>query len=180
MGLLSLALMGLSGAIGGASSALATDNRFWWPSRVSGAGNRNITRPGIVICMAVGMAAAGLVGVLCPSCVQPPALSALVAAALVGCLAGRCLTSEADKRLLRSALCRACVTPAAHPDTVKLMSLATPFAAYQASRDLAPAVRWIGPAQRIGPVKGAETRSGDQSGRVRADAGNDGPKRSVE
>jgi hypothetical protein len=50
----------------------------------------------------------------------------------------RWATNEADKRLLHSAVCKAAVAPAAHPDTVRTIEIGDPATVHAAVDDLIP------------------------------------------
>ena len=118
----------------------------WLPSvRRYRPGTRAVVGLGLLGSAAVGAAAAAIawwwpVG---PACAQIASTEtgALVAAAghlLVGGITVRWLTAEGDRVILRQAVHIAATAPAAHPDTVRAMTKASPDAIYEVVMELIP------------------------------------------
>jgi hypothetical protein len=130
------------GAVGGVINAALTDNLRLWPVRVSSGSARQIGRVGLVInVITAGTGALVVIAALalqgCSVDVRTLGTGTLVAA-LIGFLSARCVTDHVDKRLLREAACRACAAPAAHPDTIRAIRHATPYAVLAAADELIP------------------------------------------
>ena len=131
----------VAGAVGGLLNGVVSHNRFLWPCRLAAYSPFNIIRPGLALNVLFGtVAATGAFRAFTGDMSETPrnVLLALGIAFVLGSLAARWMTNEADKRILRAALLRACAAPAAHPDTVKAMASAPPHAALEAANDLAP------------------------------------------
>lgn len=137
--------MAVAGGLGGLLNAITSHNVFLWPTRIAVSPRIRVVRPGLAINVLTGGVAAlgtyeafagvaGARGAVMPS--MTLGLAWVVALAL-GALAARWLTSEADKRLLRAAACRACTAPAAHPDTAATMEFAPPYEVYKTAETLA-------------------------------------------
>ena len=142
------AWLAVAGAAGGVLNACVSQNLFLWPVRVSASSRLRIVRPGLVLNALVGAAASfGALlafGGAAPAVIGASSgrmLLALVAAVVTGALAARAITNEADKRLLRAALSKACSAPAAHPDTARAMEIAPPFEVFRAACELTPHFR---------------------------------------
>ncbi|MGD2097895.1 MAG: hypothetical protein PVG35_09960 [Desulfobacterales bacterium] len=116
-----MAIIFVSGALGGIVNALMTDNGFTLP-RKEPQGSANIMRPGFLVNIFIGGVAAlvswGLYGPFAAVFViggtNGPgieaaglSLSSVVGALLVGIGGARWLTNEVDKKLLRAAASRA-------------------------------------------------------------------------
>ncbi len=130
------------GAIGGAINAALTSNLHWWPSFVATGPGRRIARPGLSINVAAsGLSAVAVFAALalegCVVDVRTMGPGMLVAVG-IGLLGARCVTDAVDKRFLREAACRACAAPAAHPDTVRTIQTAAPYAVFIATDELIP------------------------------------------
>src|SRR5258705_326462 len=123
------------GSVGGALNAVLTDNLSWRPSRVMVSSHRRIVRPGLAANIFIGAAAAfgsflALTGGGCPAGGRSigSSLMVVLAGMFIGLAAARWMTNESDKSLLRAAACKACAAPAAHPDTVRAIEVAPPYA----------------------------------------------------
>ena len=130
------------GVMGGLVNAALTHNLNVWPRFIKSGANRQIARPGLAINLVTsgaGALAAFLALALegCAVDVRTVGPGTLVAV-LLGLLSARCLTDHIDKRLLREAACRACEAPAAHPDTVRAIQKAPPYAVFTAADELMP------------------------------------------
>jgi hypothetical protein len=62
----------------------------------------------------------------------------LVTSITIGFVAARLATNEADKRLLREAVCKASAAPAAPPETIRAMETAPPWDVYTTTDALMP------------------------------------------
>jgi hypothetical protein len=131
-----------AGAAGGALNALATDNQCPWPLRMASVDRPPLFRPGLAVNVAIGGAlsaatfwtfAGGL-----PATAVGRAVLQFVFGLLIGMLGARWITSEADKRLLRAAACKAAAAPAADPTTIREMELAPPAAVLRMATALEP------------------------------------------
>ncbi len=124
--------MAAASAIGGILNAVGTHNLSPWPRRIKIGNEPAITRPGLVLGIAVAalvgtVISAALLGATCVVSLNGRALPiSAIATLVVGALAARYLTNEADKRMLRLAVLKAASAPAAHPDTVSAMWFAAP------------------------------------------------------
>ncbi len=132
------------GSVGGAFNAVLTDNLRWTPSRVMVSSRQRIVRPGLAANIGIGAAAAfGSFWALTGGCPAGgrsigPSLMVVLAGMFIGLAAARWMTNESDKSLLRAAACKACAAPAAHPDTVRAIEVAPPYAVYTTTNDLMP------------------------------------------
>ena len=132
-----------AGVAGGFLNALVSDNLFLWPVRITASPQMRILRPGLVLNMLIGigasMAARRAFGGLAPATTTVSVADlvlALVGGVCAGALAARWMTNEADKRLLRAAVSKACAAPAAHPDTAHVMEIAPPYDVFVTASDL--------------------------------------------
>jgi hypothetical protein len=133
-----------AGAVGGALNAFATDNRSLWPSYVTHTAGSRLFRPGLAVNAAIGMALSALVfwavGIACvrATSMGGAAVVAVIMGLLLGSLAARSITSEADKRLLHAAVCKAAAAPAADAATIRVIELALPHAVLKTATALEP------------------------------------------
>jgi hypothetical protein len=134
--------VGGAGAAGGALNAVWSHNLFLWPARPATHARLRLMRPGLVLQLAIGAAAAlaAALAFLGPACPRLPAdLSLTVFGGfLIGALAARWPSNEADKQVLRAAVIEACAAPAAHPDTTRAIELVPPYEVFVIATQLAP------------------------------------------
>jgi hypothetical protein len=130
------------GMLGGVVNAALTHNLNVWPTFVKIGPNRQVARTGLAINLVTS--GAGTLAAFLALALEGCAVDVLsigpgtLVAVLVGLLSARCLTDHVDKRLLREAACRACAAPAAHPDTVRTIQKAPPYAVFIAADELMP------------------------------------------
>jgi len=136
----------LLGGAGGLANAALTDNLTLLPSLVrSPRGTRRTIRLGVIgnVALAAGAATvcvwalAGL-GSFTPTANGGQLLALLITSTCLGFGTARLATNEADKWLLREAVCKASAAPAAPPDTVRAMETAQPWAIYVTTDALMP------------------------------------------
>jgi hypothetical protein len=148
-----VASIAIAGVVGGMLNAAMSDNLFLWPIRVADTRGCKIIRPGLIA--NVSMSACAALGSLFafgangsgPNSSVGELLITLIGSILVGSLAARWVTNEADKRLLRAALAKACAAPAAHPDTARVMEIASPCYVFSLACQLVPKFRGTGREQ---------------------------------
>src|SRR5579859_338508 len=130
-----LAIICVTGAIGGLINALLSDNGFLLPCKQE-VNQLRILRPGFLGNMVIGMVAAaiswGLYGPLSTMPIfsalpaaQSLTLSSLVGAALVGIGGARWVTNEIDKKLLTAAASKAAAAPST-PEAAQQIIAASP------------------------------------------------------
>lgn len=145
MALIAWSTISLIGAAGGVINAILTGNMRPWPQIVRVTTRARIVRPGLGANICFGALAAVAVFWAFEHAVASfgnrylrSGLLMIVAGMFVGLLAARWVTDETDKRFLRAALHKACVAPAAHPDTVRAVETASPYEVYMIADDLMP------------------------------------------
>jgi hypothetical protein len=147
---LSLALT--LGAAGGVLNATLSHNLSPFPAFVkSPGGQRRVLKIGLAvnICIAAFASTACVWALARPGSFGPQPnggelLALLVTSVGIGFGAARLATSEADKRLLHEAVCKASAAPAAPPDTVRAIEVAPPWKVYMTTDELVPPAmsRW--------------------------------------
>jgi hypothetical protein len=135
------------GAVAGAINAVLTGNLHLLPAAIRAETSRRIdaVQIGLIgnmtVAAAATMACAFALGSLgCEMVPTNDVRRALAAGAalLIGFAVARWCTSETDKRLLRSAVCKASAAPAAHPEAVSALETAPPMVIYRAADELMP------------------------------------------
>jgi hypothetical protein len=134
------------GGLGGAINAALTRQLHLAPVLITAAPSQRVDAVQLgVLGNVVIAAAASAMGALtmaggCPEA-APSETQAMLAAGgglSIGFVVARWCTSEADKLLLRRAVCSASIAPAAHPDTVAALEHAHPLAVYHAAKAMMP------------------------------------------
>jgi hypothetical protein len=131
------------GGAGGALNAVMTDDLRVLPSYLKTLAfgtSTTILRPGLVGNVILGAVAAVLIvwGLSESAARETWSFRLLGASAFSGFVTARWASGEADKQLLRCAVSRACVAPAAHPEVVRAIAAARPFKVYTLAEQLMP------------------------------------------
>lgn len=144
-----IAIVVLSGAVGGIINAMVSDNGFIRP-REEVAGDTSIIRPGFLGNILLGGVAAfiswGLYGAFSNAVVYGAvsgpgtgeisvSISTIAGAVLVGIGGARWLTNEVDKRLLRTAASVAAASRASLDDSQRIV-VATPAQAFNIAKQM--------------------------------------------
>lgn len=140
-----LALALLPGGMGGLLNAAMTDNLRPLPSFVKSRGSSRVLRIGLAGNIVIAAAAS----TFCVWALWDPGppvhpllidrlLVLLPTSGAIGFGAARLATNEADKRLLREAVCNASAAPAAPPATVRALETASPWVVYLTAAELMP------------------------------------------
>jgi hypothetical protein len=130
-----------AGALGAMLNALAAHNghllpRFPIPkSRLVVPGLLVNVLAGFVLSGAVSWVFLGLAGDVANENGRPFTVAAGV---LLGALVSRAITGEADRRVLRAAVCAAAAAPAADTDTIRTLAMAPPADVLRAAVALEP------------------------------------------
>jgi hypothetical protein len=125
-----------AGAGGGTVNAVMTANLRLLPSRLVRGSGPNLFRPGLLVNVVVGAAAAACTFWMFAGAASP--LPGAIVGLAIGSLGARLITDEADKRVLRAAACKAAAAPAADPATIREMELAPPSDVLKAATALEP------------------------------------------
>jgi hypothetical protein len=135
------------GGIGGAFNAALSDNLQLLPVRVRCSlpwTRWAAVRLGFIANVGLGAVVAAALACVAPDAATAPLstwtsqLPLAIAGAVIGFLAARWATNETDKWLLHAAVCHAAAAPAAHPDVVRAIARAQPFAIFRIAQDLMP------------------------------------------
>jgi hypothetical protein len=130
-----------AGALGATLNAVATHNGHLLPrfalsrSRLVVPGLLVNVLAGFVLCGVVSWVFLGLAG---DAATDSGGSLRVAAGVVLGALASRAITGEADRRLLRAAVCAAAAAPAADAETIRTLAMAPPADVLRAAVALEP------------------------------------------